>query len=361
MDDMSSKVSEYDVVDRPDEATYLEIIQRSMAAEHCTDPECIVDVNYLASFFYKQKDFSMRAGEVALVEKQFVFDKAWKPLKDWFSDDAYIRGTIDILEYNKQDHVTLTDYKSGRKMLNEDQLRADNQMKTYVLFIHKFLPSVTTITVRHHYIRFGKIIQYDIGNIDQLAKEAEAWITESISEIEREILKKDGFPTRRNQHCSSCFLAESNRCPLFNVKNINDIDDPASFVIKTVDDLRKAWKKIEVNDMENKNLTTKCKQFISECHSKISIDKEAILDFWTEEATVYDPLATTKLFVKKNIPLDVILPYMSMSETAVEKILKKTKIEVSADELKLITEKKVKTKFTALTKDEVEGAGYLNA
>lgn len=356
------KEGEYEIVDKPPEEIYQQIIQRSMVMEHCIDPEHISEVMRLADFFYKQKDFTVKAGDVALVEKQFIFDKNWKPLKDWWSDDGYMRGALDVVEYTTDDCVTITDYKSGRTMLTEEQLSNDNQMKIYTLFIHKYLPEIQTIIIKHHYIRFGKIVKIVIENVEQAAKEAELWITESISMIEAEILKpdKEAFQPNRNSFCGTCFLAESNKCPLFNVKDICDITDPCNFIIKNMDDLRKAWKKIEVNQMEIKNLTSKCKSFVKECQGRVSIDKNAILDIWVEEVSEHDALKSVSLLLKKKIDIADILKYLTMPKTILEKILRKAKVELTPEEMASISDKKTRTKFDAFTKEEIEEAGYLN-
>ena len=359
---MNVNEGEYEIVGMPPEDVYSRIIQLSLVMERCTDPDMVKDVSYLADYFYKQRDFTMQSGEVALVEKQLIFDKDWNILKDWFDNTGYMRGAIDVLEYNGEDHVTIIDYKSGRKMLNEAQLRNDLQLKVYVLFVHKFLPTVTTITIKHHYIRFGKVVKFHIENVEAMANEAEQWIRSSIDEIEREMLKPDNeaFKPERNEYCSSCYLMESNQCPLFNVKNINDIKDPANFVIKNVDDLRQAWKKIEVNKAEVKNLTNKCKEFVRSCQGRISIDSNAVIDFWVKEKVEYDALQTAKLLLKKEADIAVILNYMGISNEELNKLLKKLKIELTEDEIKSISFKKTATTFDAFTKKEVEDAGYLN-
>jgi DNA polymerase III epsilon subunit-like protein len=361
MNEISSVVpeGEFEIMDRPDPDMYSKIVQTAMVAEHCTDPDHLNDISYLAEFFYKQKDYSMASGQVALVEKQFIFDKDWNVLPDWYSDKGYMRGVIDIIEYNGDDCVTITDYKSGRKILTEAQFKNDNQMKVYALFIHKFLPGIKTIIIKHHYIRFGKIISCAIGNVEQTAKEAEQWINESILEIEREMLKRDGFQVRRNEFCGNCYLAESNTCPLFNVRNINDITDPSNFVIKSVDDLKRAWKKIETNKMEIKNLTSKCKVFMKSCQGKVSIDGNATLDFWVKEDIEYDALKTAKLLLDKKIDLSMILRNMSISKTDFETLLKGNKLELKPEEITSISRKKLKTEFEAMT--NVEATGYLNA
>lgn len=353
------KPEEAEVVGFPPAEIYSKIVQISIASERCSDPEWIADVNYLASFFSRQRDFSLVDGEVALVEKQFIFDKTWKSLSDWYDETAYMRGIIDVLEYNGADYVTIIDCRSGRTMLSEEELKSDMQMKTYVLFIHKYLPTVRTIRVKHHYIRFGKTISYEIKDPKIVADEAIAWIEETIREIEREVLKKDGFQPRRNQYCGSCFLANMNACPLFSVKHINDIKDPFSFNVRNNDDLRMAWKKIEVNKAEIVNLTSKCKAFVLESKGRISIDQRATLDFWVKEERKIKPVKAAEKFLQMGISIKNILDACSISKENLEKLLKKSKKELTEKELEDISETKRSTKFDALVPEDTDE--YLNS
>jgi len=353
---------EYEKVSMPDHQTYANIVQTSMVLEKCIDQDCVKDVSWLSSFFYEQRDFSLEKGEVALVEKQLIFDKNWNPLQNWYDENGFIRGALDVIEYNGENHVTIIDYKTSRKMLSEDGLRNDLQLKVYVLFIHKYLPDVTTITIKHHYVRYGKIVTAVIDDVKSVANDAERWIITAIDEIEREMLKpeKEAFQPRRNEYCGNCFLMESNKCPLFSIKHITDIKDPANFVIKNVEDFKTAWKKIETNNAEVKNLTAKCKAFMKSCQGRITIDDKASVDFWAKEDMVFDALKTTKLLLNKKVDLSLILQHLGLSKTEFEKMIKRSKLSLTKDEIKSITEKKISMKFDAFTPKEVEDAGFLN-
>ena len=355
--------TEYENISMPNMAVYNKLIQVALVSERCKDPELIKDVQYLASWFYNQRNFSMYTGEMALVEKRLIFDKNWKLLNDWFSDEGYMRGIIDVLEYNI-DYVTLLDYKTGRKMLTEQELKNDPQMKVYVLLVWEYLPQdkINKIVVKHHYVRFGKTIEYVVEDPKSIAEEAKQWIEMSIHEIEKEMLKpdKDSFKPRRNEYCHSCFLANDNKCPLFDVKKINDISDPKSFEVRTMDDLRQAWKKVEVNKMENLNLTKKCKDFVKSCTERAKIDELATLDFWVKENENYKTAETIKKILNKDIKLSQILPFFNITAANMEKLQKRLKIEFTEEEIKEITEIRTKTEFDAFTDKEAESKQFIN-
>jgi DNA polymerase-3 subunit epsilon len=356
------KEGEYEIVGMPDAETYSKIVQISMVTERCIDKDCIKDVMWMSEFFYKQRDFSLSPNEVAIVEKQLIFDKDWVPLKNWYDEKGFIRGVLDVVEYNGSNQITIIDYKTSRTMLTEQELVNDLQLKIYVLYIHKYMPEIDTITIRHHYIRYGKVISATITNVKAAADEAETWVRESINEIEVELLKpdKEAFKPCRNEYCSSCFLMESNECPLFSIKNINNIEDPGNFVIKSIDDFKKAWKKIEVNSAQNKNLTAKCKAYMKNCQGRILIDDKAAVDFWVKEDVSYDPVETSKLLVAKGVKIASILDECSLPKTALEKIVKRAKLDLTDEEIVKISKKKSSMKFDAYTEKEIEEAGFLN-
>ncbi|HUW91900.1 MAG TPA: exonuclease domain-containing protein, partial [Bacteroidales bacterium] len=124
--------SDYETISMPDRETYNQLIQYALVIERCKEPDHIKDVQWLADWFYGQKDFTLYSGEMALVEKKLNFDKNWNLLPDFFDDNGYMRGVLDVVEYNGT-FVTIIDYKTGRKMLTEEELKHDLQMKVYVL------------------------------------------------------------------------------------------------------------------------------------------------------------------------------------------------------------------------------------
>jgi hypothetical protein len=225
----------------------------------------------------------------------------------------------------------------------------------------KFLPGTKLLRVCQHYIRFGKTISIEIKNPQEYADAAEQWINESINTIEAEMLRPQdqAFLPKRNEFCGSCYLAESNTCPLFNVKYINDITDVANFQVKTLDDLRKAWKKIEVNAAEIKNLTAKAKAFVKQCEGRVMIDETAKLDFWAKKEKKVDLLEAARILLEKGVELAKFLDYASISNTEFEKFLEKNKISLTPEELSKIVEEKTRVEFDALTDKEV-GDKYYN-
>ena len=358
-------VGEFEKVDRPPLPIYTEIVQRAIAKSKITDPESLTDLRFLSEFFYNQKDFLVIDGTISLVEKKMCYDKDWKPLQDFFSELAFFRGVIDILEYNSSEMVTITDYKSGRNMLSVDQLRQDRQLLIYVMLIHMFLPSISTIRVRHHYIRFGKIVEVDINNVSDVAAEGRAWVEGSIQEMEKMLSRGDAkaFVPTRNQFCGSCNFFENNQCPLFNIVNINNIDDPSNFEIKSPEDLVRAYKKVEVCESEKKVLEKKCRNYVVSHNSNFKIDGKAVLDFWVKEGREYDGVEVAKLLLKKDLKLSQFLQFFSLPKAGwekIEKLLGKRDIVLTKEEIDLVSKVNKRSTFTAMTPEEAKADDYVN-
>lgn len=362
--DKAIQSDSYEVPSMPDRESYNEIVEKAITLQGCVDPDIIKDIKYIMNRFYETKDFSLLPSEIILTEKRLAFDKDWNLLQDFYSNLAFIRGIIDVISYFGN-CVIITDYKSSRKMATIEQLKEDMQMKTYVLLIYNFLPkdSYNKITVRVEYIRFGKIVEYDIDDVKAVADSALSWINNSIQQVEKEMMKSDGlaFEPTRNEYCHACFLGEDGKCPLFSKAIHNNIEDPFSFIVKDVEDCQSAWKRVEANKAENTRLAKLCKTFVQGCADKIPIDEHATLDFYTEESRSYFPIATMKILLEKKLDMKDIIKFFRINASSMDELLARHNIKLTNEELDKISKKKVVTKFDAFTQKEAKSKGYINA
>lgn len=362
--DESIEDGTYERPSMPDGESYEKIIRTAITAERCTDADVIKDVRYIMGRFYESKDFSMVPGDIILTEKRLAFDKDWKLLKDFYSNLAFMRGIIDVIAYIKN-CVVITDYKTSRKWLTVEQLREDMQIKLYVLLVYHFMPpgSYNKIIARVEFIRFGKTVEYEITDVKSVADEALSWVMDSIKQIESEMLKVDGnaFEPQRNEYCHTCFLGEEGRCPLFDKRFINNINDVDRFKVTDIEDCQTAWKRVEVNKAENKRLTNQCKTFVNGCSDAIKIDTHATLDYYVEEKRNYLSVAAMKLLLMKKVPIDLIIKYFSITEKSFDDLLEKSKVELTDEELGSISKVKKRTTFDAFTVKEAKGKNFLNA
>ena len=352
----------YETVDKPDQETYAKIVQVAIATERCNDPDQLKDIEWMSRSLYNQKDYTNYDNSVALVELKLIFDNKWNAMSNFFAEDGYFRAVMDVVEYQDK-CVTITDYKTSRVMMTADQLRNDNQLKSYARCMFKYLPegSFNKLVIRHHYIRYNKIVVVEFDNPEQVAKEADIWISETVKQIETELLDPaNSFKPNRNKFCGSCYLAESNECPLFSVKHINDIKDPANFEVNTMQSLAQAWKAIEVKEMEIANLTKKCKAFVKRATGRVSIDGKAQLDFWAQKTVSIDSVKAAKLLIDKGLKIADVLYACNLTETKLEGLLEKKGIELTKKEKDSIAEEGVKNTFDAYTPEQAKEKECLN-
>jgi len=363
--DKSIPEDSYEKPSMPDIDSYTKIIDDAINYYKCSDPDVINDCKKIMGRFYKLKDFSTTPGDLSLTEKKLVFDKNWNPLKDFFANDAFFRGIIDVISYYGE-YVVITDYKTSRKMLTVEQLKEDRQMMTYVLLVCMFLPkgSFKKIVIRIEYIRFGEVIEYEIENPEETAKNALNWINSTVQNIEKEMLKTDGtaFQPIRNEFCHTCFLGEEGMCPLFNKNISGKLDDPFNCSVSTIDECRAAWKRIETNKSENSRLTKLCKSFVNQCENPITIDQKAILDIYLNKFREYDTFKTLNLLLKdKKLQIMDIVYYLNISPSQMKKLIDDKGITLSPEELSEISKVKSKTTFEAFTPEEAAAQGFINS
>ena len=227
--DSCISVDQYEKPSMPTWDIYEQIIEEAINKHKCSDPDVINDAKKIMTRFYDLKDFSLMPGDITITEKRLAFDKEWNVLSDFYANNVFFRGIIDVIDYFG-DYVVITDYKSSRTMMTEAQLKEDPQMRIYLLLIYMLLPkdSYKKIVIRIEYLRFGKSIEYEVSDVKAVAEKGLKWINDSIQSIEKEMLKTDGtaFRPTRNEYCHTCHLAEDAKCPFFDKRKINNIDDP---------------------------------------------------------------------------------------------------------------------------------------
>jgi len=363
---MDKELSEnsYEKPSMPDWDSYEQIIEESISKHKCDDIDVIRDVKKIMGRFYDLKDFSLMPGDITITEKRLAFDKDWVVLSDFFANNTFFRGIIDVIDYFG-DYVVITDYKTSRTMLNEEQLKEDMQMKIYLLLVYMFLPkgSYNKIKVRIEYIRFGKSIEYDVDDIESSVRKTIKWINNSVQDIEKEMLKTDGtaFTPNRNEYCHTCHIGEDAKCPLFNKQMINNIDDPFSFIVNDVKSCRDAWKRIEANKAESSRLTKLCKVFVKSCSDVIKIDENAVLDFYTKPDISCNTEEATKLMLEKGVDIKYLIKFLNMTPTSLASLCESKDIKLTKEENERVCIHKYKKEFNAFTEEEAKSKKFLNS
>lgn len=343
---------------------YEIIIQSCINQFKINDASLKNDIRMLASRFFRNGNFSLLPGDMVLTERRVAFDRDWKVLSDFYANNVYFRAIIDVIYYFGKT-ILIKDYKTSRTMEKQSDMEEDMQLITYVLMIYKFIPrtSYNKIILQVEYIRFGKIIELEINDVEKFVEKAMKWIADSVQDIEKEMLKTDGsaFAPTRNEYCHTCHIGGDGRCPLFNKNLVNNIEDPFNFIVDNIDDCARAWKRVEVNKAENNRLTKLCKSFVENCESSIVIDKNAILDFYTSKTREFDPVKAVKLLLKKGMSIDHILSFMSFPPSQFDKFLEYRELKLTDEEIAEISDEKSRTEFIACTEEQVKSKGYINS
>ncbi len=354
----------YEIPTMPPLSEYEQIIQGCINQFKVTDIAVKKDVRILAERFYRNANFSLLPGHMVLTEKRMAYDKNWNILNDFYAKNVFFRAVIDVIYYYGRT-ILIKDYKTSRKMLKEADMYEDMQLLIYVLMVYKFIPrnSYNQIIIQVDYIRFGKTIELVIDDVEHYINKALKWINESIQDIEKEMLKTDGsaFAPVRNEYCHTCHIGGDGLCPLFNKNMINKIDDPFSFVIESMSECVDAWKRVEANKSESSRLTKMCKSFVEQCDQSVIIDKHAILDFYTFKKKDYDPVKTVQLFLKKGIPIEQILSFMSFPPSQVEKFIEYREVNLTEEEIESVSSESTKTEFSAMTLEQAKSKGAINS
>jgi DNA polymerase III epsilon subunit-like protein len=354
----------YEKPSMPDWDTYEFLIQEAINRNKITDPDIIKEVYKIMSRFYELEDFSLMPGDVSTTEKKLAFDRNWAVVNSWFAKNIFFRGIIDVIDYFGN-YVVITDYKSSRTMLTMDQLKEDKQTMVYLLLIYMFLPkeAYTKIVIRIKYIRFSKTVEYEVTDVKSVADKALKWINDSIQSIEREMLKTDGtaFQPIRNEYCHTCHLAIESKCPLFDKRVINNIDDPLNFVIANKENCVTAWKRVEANKAENSRLQSACKSFVKNCTDPIIIDENTKLDFYAEETRTYLTGKTMAKLLEKNVDIHLIAKFASLSPSSFDALCEKAGVEFTDEERDKISKKGIKKTFDAFTDKEIKNKKFINS
>lgn len=348
---------------------FNDIVIKSKAKENCADPAMSKEVDIIMGLFYKTHDFTTLTGEVSLFEQKMAIDNDGNAV-DFFDRASKLRGVADKIDFYG-DSLIVTDYKSSRSMLSEDEMARDMQTKIYVYLVLKALginsdniTGLSEVISRIDYIRFNKCVEYKVSGHDairRLLHEAETWVGATIESILKEAEKKENvFKPERNSFCTSCDIGELGYCNLYNniAEGVKDIEQ---MLISTPQDCEKAWKQYEKNSIENRRLQSDCKNFMKMYDGPVSVDNTARLNFYVKEDEKYDLAKMIDVLTDNyDITLETIIAYASISKENFKKVMKKTRVDIKDEHKELFTKIVKKSEFKALTDDEIQSGGYIN-
>lgn len=344
-------IGDYELVSVPDKKEYDRFFEMSISEYGVTSVKTIEETRRIMNRFYNWADFSVLPGEIMVAERKIAFNKDWG-LTSFFSKDAYWRGIIDNMLYQVYDkHITITDYKSSRKMLNKEDLKSDLQLRSYVRMIILLLgrENVKKVTIRLVYMRFSECISHTFDNIDEIVDNTGTWIEETINRIYEFGDDKSKYQPKRNFNCSTCHIKEDGLCPLFKIK---ELSEGTTLSVSNEESCEEAYRRVEALENEAKALKGACKEFIENTDAIVSIDG-AVLDKHKDPKRKYKTHNVVELALRQGVKLPEILDYLSISKTSFEKLVNShhLKIPKNGGEGELF-EVKNSTKFAALVPEE---------
>jgi len=101
------------------------------------------------------------------IEEEVCFDRELLPAP-WYSNEAWFRGKIDLIESIDNESVLITDYKTGWAV--DVDLR---QLKTYAWLVSKQYPHVESFRVTQDYVRLNiisDVVVFNRGDLDDWEK-----------------------------------------------------------------------------------------------------------------------------------------------------------------------------------------------
>jgi len=361
---IDERISEdsYERYEKPDVDTFISIVNREINKSRVSDAGVISEVKLIMSRFYDRKNFYLYPGEVSTFEKSIAFNREYKRT-GFFDGDVYMRAKIDVLGHISNT-LTITDYKSSRKMITSKDIESDRQLLTYMFMMSKIVPGgIGDVIIRIEYLRYGVTVEryFNSQEVAEKCEEARLWIESVVQSIETEMTKVDelSFKPNRNEYCGDCQIAEDGLCPLFDKRTINSIDDPVNFIVNDIDNCVTAWKRIEVNKLENTRLLKQCKNFMDGCSSPVVVDENAKLGYYIKQKLDIDTTEAVKVLLSKGVDIKYILQFCSLTEDNFMKIMSKKGVEISEQEMDVIAKKTTRSEFKALTEDEYVEGGYL--
>lgn len=190
------------------------------------------------------------------------------------------KGILDLIEIDGS-VVTITDWKSGRRIFSQSECDNSLQASAYSLILHKEYPNlrgVERFLCKFHFLRHNQVIETNRTPRDlQLI---EFYLKRKIERILKAV-KKDDFPPKPSHFCEWCSYA--NRCPI-------------EVEVSTPEELAARVLVLESVLKDNK---TRLKTLV-EKHGSIGINNE-FFDFYPSESENYPVDKFAKTLIEHKI------------------------------------------------------------
>ncbi len=262
-------------------------------------------------------------------EGQMAFTPDWSPA-EWFGKDVRFRAIADLMDFDRAgEKVSVTDFKTGWKIDPSSEVEDNLQLRIYALAAALKAPWASEFRVRLWHVRFAYeqgpfVIHRD--EIDGIRAEVEERMAEMDAETE--------FAASPGEHCQRCGFRRS--CPAYKASGrTEEIPEDSRELAAAF-----AFAKARVKVLEE---AVKARVSVA----PIELGNGKVLTFVGEQKTEVvqlEPLVRALLNV--GVTKGDVWSEMSLSKTAVEKLLRKVgRKEMAADLLRQYGEVSTVTKL----------------
>ena len=225
-----------------------------------------------------RKRFYINRETIVGVEESLAIDEFGNEAR-W--DDAWLRGIVDVIEIDG-DTLTITDHKTQWNILNDEDMRKNEQLTMYCYLAHKHYPQLTKFRVQIYFARYGTYRRSE-RTMEDLEK-FEAITRERISQVEA-IEEFVPIPGRWCMYCE-CM----NDCPLAKY-------EPKSTTIPeviTADQVVEMARLLNVREEQIKRLRAALQMYCSE-HGSIEYSDKQRYGYVPTESETWNPAELKKV------------------------------------------------------------------
>ena len=131
------------------------------------------------------------------------------------NDKYAIKGIVDRLDYDGHGNWIINDYKSGKRLLSQNQADKDNQLALYQIGLISKDKKIKSVKLVWHFLQHGKEVE-SVRTEKQL-DDLSISIKKQIDKIRSQINSGREFPAKESILCNWCYYWEE--CPVQNGAN----------------------------------------------------------------------------------------------------------------------------------------------
>jgi putative RecB family exonuclease len=140
------------------------------------------------------------------IELNFTLDK----------DSKYtIKGIIDRLDHDGSGNWIINDYKSGKRLITQNQADTDNQLALYQIGLRSNDKEIKSVKLVWHFLQHG--VKVESVRTEKQLDDLSRSIKKQIDGIQSQINSGGEFPAKKSNLCNWCYYWEE--CPAQNGTN----------------------------------------------------------------------------------------------------------------------------------------------